>query len=92
MFFFLLACSDDNASLPSDFLSLAPDSKIRAGFPLVVLYTNILFGITVYGLPFLADNSKYVAVLLSILFKACTKNYVVNSCLIPPLNTDIVKQ
>ena len=28
----------------SDCLSLAPDSKIRAGFPLVVLYTNILFG------------------------------------------------
>jgi len=35
--------------------------------------------ITVYGIPFLADNSKYVAALL--FFKACTKGYVVNTYL-----------
>jgi len=42
MFFFLLACSDDNASLPSDCLSLAPDSKIRAGFLLVVVINSMV--------------------------------------------------
>ena len=36
-----------------------------------------------HGLPSLPDNSKYVAALL--FFKAFTKGYVVNSCLVPPL-------
>ena len=40
--------------------------------------------ITVYGLPFLADNIKYVAAFSSIFFKACTEGYVVNSCLASP--------
>ena len=42
LFFFLLACLDDNASLPSDCLSLAPDSKIRAGFPLVAVINSMV--------------------------------------------------
>ena len=40
--------------------------------------------------PFSVNNSKYVAALL--FFKACTKGYVVISCLTPLLNTDMVKQ
>ena len=43
--------------------------------------------ITAYELPSLADNSKY-AVVLSFIFKVCTKGYVVNSCLAPPLSTE----
>ena len=58
-------------------------------FPLFVVV--VVVSITVYGLLFLAEHSKYVAAVLFI-FKACTKEYVVNSCLTPPLNTDIVKQ
>ena len=38
-----------------------------------------------YELPFLADNSKYIAA-LSFIFKAYTKGYVVNSCLANPDN------
>ena len=34
--------------------------------------------ITVYRLPFLADNSKYVAALLFIFFKACTKGQLMS--------------
>ena len=37
----------------------------------------------------LADNGKHLLVLsIIIIFKACTRGYVVNSCLAPPLNPD----
>ena len=49
------------------------------------LYLSFYLSITAFGLPSLADNSKYVATLFFI-FKACTKEYVVNSCLANPDN------
>ena len=63
------------------------NAKRLALYIVLVDYLFVNPCITAYGLSSLSDNSKYV-VALSFIFKACTKSYVVNSCLAPLLNPD----
>ena len=65
--------------LHENYLGFDPQHGLALFFFSLSLYPCI----TAYGLPSLVDNSKYVAALL---FKACTKEYVVNSCLANPDN------
>ena len=47
---------------------------------------------TAYGLSLPLQTRVKMWQRFHLFFKACTKGYVVNSCLAPPLNPDIVKQ